>query len=438
MRGARDGGILGPGAIGSANLDTVLGLSMTPTTAGWVLVEGHDADGPILDHDDIRVRTAGGVRAVHTADRVAAAVLGAERNAADHDSRLHLVGVTWSDDAAAEAALLVESLTGAGFDNVVPVRLLEAVDELARGIALITGYERTAVCVLERESATVVLVGIDADGTRTTTKQVSGGARGLIRWLTTMFDRSRWQPDGVVVVGAGRELDAVTRHLEDALPVPVLTRAGAESALARGAALASVKRTQFTYARAVTTRPDRSAGRVRSRPRSYAGGLAMLGAGAATLVASLSLAVGLRLDPHNGPGPLERAAYTSSTPAAAEAVGPAELPSAGLATAPAKTPSAPPPAEEPPSASPPSEPPNELTDRPAYETPVGLPAAEPVSPPPQQPPRRQPQGPAEAAPPASPPDSQPLLTRLLERLHGVRHDPAPQQPVAPDAGTSAP
>lgn len=437
MHGARDSGTLVTATIGSASLDTVLGLSMTPTTAAWVLVEGHDADVTILDHDAFRVRAGSGVRAVNTSQQVAAAVLRAREMAADHDGRLHLVGVTWSDGAAAEAALLLESLTGEGFDNVVPVRRLESADALARGLAPIIGYERTAVCVLGRESTTVVLVSNADDATRTTIKHVYDGTSGLIRWLTTMFERSRWLPDGVVVVGSQRDLDAITRRLEDALPVPVLTQVGAELAFARGAALASAQRTQFTDAGVVATRADHSARH--ARPRSYAGGLTMLGAGAATLVVSLSLAVGLRLEPQQGPGPVERAGHTSPTPSAAEPVAPPVAPPPAVGTQAAKATPGPAPTREPPVDPPASEPPsvgprNELADHPAYQTPTSVSAAEPANtPPPEQPP-----SPAQAVPPEPPPDPQPLLTRLLDRLHGGHGDPPAQQPAAPDAGMPAP
>ncbi|MDT5398216.1 MAG: hypothetical protein QOK33_1447, partial [Mycobacterium sp.] len=33
------------------HVDAVLGLSVTPTSVGLVLVEGHDADGATVDHE---------------------------------------------------------------------------------------------------------------------------------------------------------------------------------------------------------------------------------------------------------------------------------------------------------------------------------------------------------------------------------------------------
>ena len=52
-------------------MDTVCGLSLTSSGVGWVLVEGHAADGAILDHGEFSVRSGGGGRAVETSKQVA-------------------------------------------------------------------------------------------------------------------------------------------------------------------------------------------------------------------------------------------------------------------------------------------------------------------------------------------------------------------------------
>nr|WP_245604924.1 hypothetical protein [Mycobacterium genavense] len=75
----------------------------------------------------------------------------AQTTAGDH--HLRVVGVTWTDEAAAQAALLLEALTDAGFDNVVPVRLLEAVETLARTIAPVVGYETRTMVTPKRSSS---------------------------------------------------------------------------------------------------------------------------------------------------------------------------------------------------------------------------------------------------------------------------------------------
>ena len=104
-------------------MDAVLGLSMTPTTVGLVLVEGQEADGATMDKDEFAVHDRGLVSAVNTSEKAAAAVMRTEAIAAARGHRLHSIGVTWSEDADTEASLLLESLSESGFDNVVAVRL---------------------------------------------------------------------------------------------------------------------------------------------------------------------------------------------------------------------------------------------------------------------------------------------------------------------------
>lgn len=89
------------------NLDTVLGLSITPTTLGWVLAEGHGADGAILDRNELELHSGRNAQAIHTAEQLAAEVLLAHEVAAAGDHRLRVIGVTWNAEASAQAALLV-------------------------------------------------------------------------------------------------------------------------------------------------------------------------------------------------------------------------------------------------------------------------------------------------------------------------------------------
>ncbi|MGH3633300.1 MAG: DUF7159 family protein, partial [Mycobacterium sp.] len=402
----------------------VLGLSLTSTAAGWVLVEGRDADGAIVDHDDLAVRTGGGTRAVKTAERVTAAVLRARALATRHDQRVHVIGLTWSDDVAAEAALLLESLTDAGFDNVVPIQVLQATEMFAQGVAPVVGYDETTVCVLDGESATVVMVDGADDQTQTAVKHLKGGPERLIRWLTTMFDRSAWQPSGVVVVGSDHDLGALSCQLEKALPVPVFTQSGAQMALARGAALASAQSMQFTDAELVESIDRITADPVPSRSRSYAGALTMLAVGAVAFVASLSLAVGPWLFPHRPTEPVEQVVHRSASP---PVVATPAAPPAAVAAPTAQAAPEPAPAEQPVVAAPPIEQQSGVTAAP----PADLPAAEPAPPPP----------PVAPPPPEPEPNPHPLLTKLLQRLHGQDSEPAPEEPPPappPDPGGPAP
>lgn len=283
------------------NLDTVLGLSITPTTLGWVLAEGHGADGAILDRNELELHSGRNAQAIHTAEQLAAEVLLAHEVAAAGDHRLRVIGVTWNAEASAQAALLVESLTGAGFDNVVPVRRLRAIETLAQAIAPVIGYEQIAVCVLEHESATVVMVDTHDGKTQIAVKHVCRGLSGLTSWLTGMFGRDAWRPAGVVVVGSDSEVSEFSWQLERVLPVPVFAQTMAQVTVARGAALAAAQSTEFTDAQLVADSVSQPTVAPR-RSRHYAGAAAALAAAAVTFVASLSLAVGIQLAPHNDTG----------------------------------------------------------------------------------------------------------------------------------------
>ncbi len=404
-------------------MDTVVGLSLTSTSVGWVLVEGRDADGTILDHEDFEVDSGGGVRVVNTSEQATAAVLDAQAAAANYDRRLHVIGVTWSDEAAAEAALLLESLTDAGFHNVVPIRLHDACDLLARAIAPVVGYDKAAVCVLDGDSTIVAMVDTCDDEPQTAIKHLTGGAGRLVQWLTSLFERSSWQPGGIVVVGPDEDLEALSWRLEKAVPVPVITQTGAELAMARGAALASAGRTEFIDAEMVEAVDSQPGEREGSRQYSYAGALTMLVAGAVTFVASLSLALGPQLVPNRATGSVQHVAHR----AAAAPVVQAPAPQPAAVETPIARP-APPPAR----ATQPTEAPAAAQPQPvaSQQPPAELPAAQPVPPPAPPPP---------VAPP--PPNPHPLLTKLLERLHGQQDppdQPAPPQGPPPNPGAPPP
>ena len=339
-----------PGTIEVQILDTVLGLSVTPTTVGWVLAEGHGADGTILDHHELALRAGRGVRAVSTAEQVTEEVMRVDALAAASDHHLRVIGVTWNDEASAQAALLLEALTDAGFDNVVPVRLLEAVETLAMAIAPVIGYEQTAVCILEHESATVVMVDSHDGETQTVVKQVRGGFDGLRSWLTGMFDRDGWRPGGV---RRGRRRRRHQRIL-------VAARKGFAGTGFRANHGAGDGRTGHRIGGGRKHRLHRRAARRRTIDEPVAapargpaagptpGPMTALAAGAITFVCSASLALGIQLDAGRARGPTK---HSSPSPHVAEAVAPAV---------------APPPAIEPPAVRP--------------ETPAGEPVADPSVP----------------------------------------------------------
>jgi hypothetical protein len=326
-------------------MDAVLGLSMTPTTVGLVLVEGHEADGATMDKDEFAVNDRGLASAVNTSEKAAAAVMRTEAIAAARGHRLHSIGVTWSEDADTEASLLLESLSESGFENVVAVRLPEATEALARGIADVIGYDITAVCVIEPDAVIVLVVDTTDGAVQTAINHAVTTDEDLARWLSSIFAQADWRPEALVLVGSGSDLEAITPHLEDVLAVPVFVPAEAQLALARGAAIASTLGSDV-----FADESGHDSGRVKTNsrkpslfPRIGAAG-AMLGVGVVTLVVSGSLAIGMQLTGNESANPAEKpaAAGDSEKPAAVKATQPA----APAPTVEAALPAAPPPPAE--------------------------------------------------------------------------------------------
>jgi hypothetical protein len=422
-------------------VDAVLGLSVTPSAVGLVLVEGQDADGATMDRDAFEVLSRGRSSALRTSEQAAAAVLRSEAIAATHGHRLHSIGVTWSDDANAEASLLLKSLSDSGFDNVVPVRMPEATEALARGIAEVIGYGTTAVCVLEPETVIALIVHLRDGAVQTSVNHRIVTEEHLIRWLSTVFTRADWQPEALVMVGSGGD-DELMPILEDALSVPVFAPAEAQLALARGAALASAQNVDFAFADHAQEVEERRPLTRRRRQLGQTGPLALLVAGVLTFTVSASVAISLQLTPKKDAAMSEPRAAAKTSPEAPAAVN--YLPPR------VAVPQAPVVEQLPP----PEAPPVEVVPPPVYsEAPVGIPEAPvavsdvppvegvpPEAPAAPAPPETPPIPPEQVAPPVAPaPVERPgIMSRIRDRLHGGGGDaevqPAPEPaPPPPDA-----
>ena len=187
-------------------MDAVLGLSVTPSAVGLVLVEGQDADGSTVDREAFEIVSGRHSTPLDTSEKAAAAVLRTEAIAANRGQRLHSIGVTWSDGADAEASLLLKSLNDCGFDNVVPIRLPEATEALAWGIAEVIGYDVTAVCVIEPDTVITLIVHAGEGAVQTAVNHAINTEEDLLRWLSAVFTRADWQPEALVAVGSGSDL----------------------------------------------------------------------------------------------------------------------------------------------------------------------------------------------------------------------------------------
>lgn len=402
-------------------MDTVLGLSMTPTTVGLVLVEGDGVDGATKGHDAFEVRR-GGFSPVTTSEFVAEAL--SRTQAIAGGQRVQSIGVTWSDDASVEASLLLDSLADSGFHNVVPIRLPEATEAFARGIGQVIGSDVTAVCVVEPDAVVALVVDTVRDDVQTAVNYDLQTEQDLIGWLSELLVRAEWQPDGLVLLGSGDEFDTIARDLEQILGIPVLAPAEAELALARGAALASVNSVGL-FDDPVFALPVPAPARRRPSAAQRAP-MALLAGGVLAFVVSASVAVGLELVPDRVTPTVHREVVnTAETPAVRPAAPPAPV------EPPQVLPALP---EEPSQSAPP---PETLSEPAPEQTPETAMTMDPVEAAPDTPapadPAAAPPVDAAAAPPAPteatvPPvaEAKPSLrTRILERLADLRNDPAP-------------
>jgi hypothetical protein len=444
-------------------VETVLGLSIAPTTARLVLVEGRGGDGVTIDHDAFEFHP-GDADAAAVSEQVIAAVLGTEAIAAAGDHRLHSIGVTWSDGAEHHAGHVLDALRDLGFGNVVPVRLTEATEALARAIEHVIGYEKTAVCAIEPQEVALSVVDPQVEDVRTAANNQLDNWDGLRRWLIAIFKRTGGPPHRLIVVGSDKGLDMVISQLESAFALPVFALDDADSALARGAALASAPAVGMTSPE-LADQPTSSSmssefvpgigrlvevgGARRRWPLNSLGALTMLIVGVLMFVVSLSLAVSLKLvpDKHSeAAAPRRLANDVSAAPAASPPPSPR---SPQLVLPPAAPPAAPPPAPAAPAESVPSVEPMATLPTPAPEVYSEIPAPAPPAGAPVAPPQ-QPAAQPPAAPPAidtvpppaiEPPQQEPRLRdRILSRLpffhRNQQGEQAPQQdappPVPPD------
>lgn len=345
-------------------MDAVLGLSMTPTSVGLVLVEGQDADGATMDRDAFDVYQS----SIQSSEQATAAVLRTEALAANRGLRLNSIGVTWSEDADAQASALMQSLSDSGFDNVVAIRLPEATEALARGMAAVIGYQTTAVCVIEPDAVISLVVNTSDGAVQTAFNHSIDSDESLISWLSTVFTKADWQPEALVVVGSAGGFESILHKLEDALSVPVFAPAEAELALARGAALASAQTIELprvdydsdfgrdfgdeyahesAYDRSGSTGRHRSVepSEGRSAALGHTGAVTMLVAGVVTFVVSVSIAVSLEFAPHRdarSADPVPAAVNEPQTPAAVKPIPPAMPPPVSIPPPQAVEPVAPP------------------------------------------------------------------------------------------------
>jgi hypothetical protein len=245
-------------------MDTVLGVSMAPTAVRMVLVEGENGDGATVDEDIFDIAADEDTAPVSAANQVISAILGTREGAAEGGYQLTSTGVTWTDPI--EAAALRDALAAHKVENVMLVSAFLAAAAMAQAVGNATNYAHTALLFIEPDTATLAVVDT-ADGSilDIDRRALPEDDDAAVAQLTTMVSGAEGletRPDGVFVVGSGVDVPLIKPTLEAATTLPLSAPEEPDTALARGAALASAHAPLFvssTAARAYAQDPGTGA-----------------------------------------------------------------------------------------------------------------------------------------------------------------------------------
>ncbi|WP_343577706.1 hypothetical protein, partial [Mycobacterium sp.] len=213
-----------------------------------VLVEGENADGVTVEEDGFDVNAAADAPTINAADQVVSAILGTQEGAVDSGYQLRSIGVTWTDPA--DAAALRDALAARKVENVMLVSSFMAAAALAQVVGSSIGYAKTGLLFVEPETATLAVVDT-ADGSITEVHRqpLTPGRDSLadLAALASSAESLGTRPDGLFLVGAGGvDIASLKPQLEAATGLIVSAPEEPETALARGAALASANTPLFT------------------------------------------------------------------------------------------------------------------------------------------------------------------------------------------------
>jgi hypothetical protein len=228
-------------------MDTVLGVSMAPTAVQIVLVEGENGDGVTVDQDNFEVTGEDEAATIGAADKVVAAILGTREGAAEGGYQLTSTGITWTDPI--EAAALRDALAAHKVENVMLVSAFLAAAALAQAVGNEINYAHTALLFVEADTATLAIIdtadGSIADVHRHELPDDDDAAVAELATIISGVEQLQTRANGVFVVGAGINIPLIKPTLEAATSLPLSAPEEPETALARGAALASANAPLF-------------------------------------------------------------------------------------------------------------------------------------------------------------------------------------------------
>ncbi|WP_415623393.1 hypothetical protein [Mycobacterium simiae] len=206
------------------------------------MLQGENADGPTIDENEFPITVADDSPTVSTADRVITAIECTRADAAGAGLELDSIGVAYTDQL--EAAVLRDALAAHKIENVMLVSAFVAAAALTQSVGAAMGYERTAVLFVEPDSATLAVVDTadgSVDDVHTEPLDAEWGPMVTAELVALVADLDDWPtpPGGLFVVGADVDVTGMGRCLGEATSLVVNMPEEPETALARGAALAS-------------------------------------------------------------------------------------------------------------------------------------------------------------------------------------------------------
>src|SRR5262245_27856555 len=174
-------------------VQTVLGLSMTSTSVGWVLLDGQGPDAATLDHDSFDLQSTAEGAAQDTSAHAAAA-RGAQAIATTSGHKVGSVHVTWTEGVEAAAKAFLNSLADLGFDHGHAIPLSKAARAWGIEVGSETEHTKTGLCILEPDEAMMMVVGTGAGQVRTAITDTRETAEDLVEWLRAVFRKDGWLP----------------------------------------------------------------------------------------------------------------------------------------------------------------------------------------------------------------------------------------------------
>ena len=155
--------------------------------------------------------------------------------------------MTWTDPV--EAAALRDALAARKVENVMLVSSFLAAAALAQVVGSSVGYAQTGLLFVEPDTATLAVVNT-ADGSITDVHRqpLTPGSDSIaeLTALASGAEALETRPDGLFLVGSGVDIAPLKPQVEAATALIVSAPEEPETALARGAALASANAPLFT------------------------------------------------------------------------------------------------------------------------------------------------------------------------------------------------